>query len=539
MPNHAMDVEGSKRPELIKIAEKLETLPAPPDSVIRIFKMLGEKDSGVEDIVNLIKSELFVQTLRRIGIRQQDDFFRHSIVCAVCAGMIADKMSSNLKAMAFAGGLLHDAGKLIIQGCFPDEFRQVWSIHTEQEIPWLKAEQDVLGIDHTAAGRLLAKKWCLPDTVTETIELHHRPLDEIQGLEFIKQKEVVLAVNLADILAHEITADTMTSHRPDDDYRDILRFFDINPDDLEKIFSSLGKHYCDLASALDIKDNELSFYYQSLVRANKKLARIAVQNAKYHDLIKSYQNVTTENQEKDIEENQIDQKHNLVGAIAGGMAHDFNNILTAISGNVSLAKMYLRKDTEKAFEKLNQAETASRRAKDLTRQLLIFSKKGGTPMKRPASIAEIINNSIDLSLKDSNVRCEISMPDDLFLIEADQGQIIQVINNLIKNAEEAMQQGGLITLEAENITMGSKNNVPLRKGKYVKITVKDHGTGISKEDLPRIFDPYFTTKPKAKGLGLAIAYSIIKNHAGYIDLISELDIGTTFYIYLPASEEAE
>lgn len=244
------------------------------------------------------------------------------------------------------------------------------------------------------------------------------------------------------------------------------------------------------------------------------------------------------NKAKDIEKRLIEEKHKLVGAIAGGMAHDYNNILTAISGNVSLAKMYLMKDTEKALEKLNQAEIAFRRAKDLTRQLLIFSKKG-MPIKSTASIAELIHNSVDLAFKDSNVKCEMSIPDDLFLIEADQGQIMQVFNNLLKNAEEAMQQNGLITVQAENIKKGSDNQLPLNNGNYVKITIKDHGTGIKEEDLPRIFDPYFSTKPRAKGLGLAIAYSITKNHDGYIDLTSELDVGTTFYLYLPASEKVE
>ena len=244
------------------------------------------------------------------------------------------------------------------------------------------------------------------------------------------------------------------------------------------------------------------------------------------------------NKAKDIEKRLIEEKHKLVEAIAGGMAHEFNNILTAISGNVSLAKMYLIKDTEKALEKLNQAEIASRRAKDLTRQLFIFSKKG-MPMKSTASISELIHNSVDLAFKDSNVRCEISIPDDLFLIEADQGQIVQVFNNLLKNAEEAMQQNGLVILEAENIKEGSENQLTLTNGRYVKITIKDNGTGIKDEDLPRIFDPYFSTKPKAKGLGLAIVYSIIRNHGGYIDLTSELNVGTAFHVYLPVSGKVE
>ncbi|HEN21152.1 MAG TPA: hypothetical protein ENN86_03995 [Desulfobacteraceae bacterium] len=245
------------------------------------------------------------------------------------------------------------------------------------------------------------------------------------------------------------------------------------------------------------------------------------------------------NKAKDKEKRLIEEKHKLVGTIAGGMAHDFNNILTAISGNVSLAKMYLMKDTEKTLEKLNQSEDACRRAKDLTRQLLIFSKKGGTPLKRPIAVSEIINYSIGICLRDSAVRCDVSVPDDIFMIDADKEQITQVINQLIKNAEEAMEQGGIITLKAENITRESADKLHLRNTEYVKITIEDHGTGIANEDLPRIFDPYFTTKTKAKGLGLAIAYSIVSNHDGCIDLESELNAGTAFHLYLPACREVK
>jgi len=140
-------------------------------------------------------------------------------------------------------------------------------------------------------------------------------------------------------------------------------------------------------------------------------------------------------------------------------------------------------------------------------------------------------------LRGSNVRCQFFIPDDLWTVEMDEGQMSQVINNLVINAIEAMPEGGMIKVKAENITVEKEKGLPLKAGKYIKISIEDQGTGISKEHLPKIFDPYFTTKQKGSGLGLATAYSIVKRHDGYISVESKLGVGTTFYIYLPASEK--
>jgi len=225
-----------------------------------------------------------------------------------------------------------------------------------------------------------------------------------------------------------------------------------------------------------------------------------------------------------------------IGILAGGIAHDFNNILTGVIGNISLAKMYAEPESE-IFKTLKDAEVASLRAKDLTHQLLTFSR-GGVPVKETASIVEIIKDTVRFTLRGSNVQCKFSIPDDLWSVEIDISQINQVIDNLIINADQAMPERGLIKVSAENITMGEERSLPLKKGKYVEITVEDGGLGISEEHLQSIFDPYFSTKQKGSGLGLAISYSIIKNHGGYITVESKLSVGTTFYIYLPASMEA-
>jgi len=227
-----------------------------------------------------------------------------------------------------------------------------------------------------------------------------------------------------------------------------------------------------------------------------------------------------------------------ISTLAGGIAHDFNNILTAIIGNISLAKMSVDRETE-VFERLAGAEKASLRAKNLTQQLLTFSK-GGAPIKKTAAIGELIKDSASFTLRGSNVRCEFSIPEDLWPVEIDEGQMYQVIQNLVINAQQAMPEGGIIWLRAENILVGAggaRQRLPLPDGEYVKISLEDQGIGIPEEHLLKIFDPYFTTKQRGSGLGLATAYSIVKRHDGYLTVESKLGVGTQFHIYLPASQQ--
>ncbi|MDI6792234.1 MAG: ATP-binding protein [bacterium] len=228
------------------------------------------------------------------------------------------------------------------------------------------------------------------------------------------------------------------------------------------------------------------------------------------------------------------QKLESIGILAGGIAHDFNNILTAILGNISLAKMY-GKPEDKGFDKLTLAENASLRAKDLTGQLLAFAR-GGAPIKRPASIAELLKDTAGFILSGSNVKYQFSISDSLWPIECDVRQISQVINNLILNARDAMPEGGIIKVKAENIIVEAQSALPLQEGNYLKISIQDQGSGISKEILPKIFDPFFSTKHKRSGLGLAVSFAVIKRHQGYIYVTSKVGIGTTFDIYLPATE---
>ncbi|MBI5248285.1 MAG: PAS domain S-box protein, partial [Desulfomonile tiedjei] len=229
------------------------------------------------------------------------------------------------------------------------------------------------------------------------------------------------------------------------------------------------------------------------------------------------------------------EKLESLGILAGGIAHDFNNILTAILGNISLASLYSNSE-EKMAKRLKEAEKACLRAQGLTIQLLTFAK-GGAPVKKTASIGDIIRDAALFSLRGSNVRPEFSIADDLWTVEVDEAQISQVTNNLIINADHAMPEGGVVQVSAENVRVTRELGLPLETGQYVKFTIKDHGVGIPDQIITRIFDPYFTTKRMGSGLGLATSYSIIRNHGGIVTVESEANLGTTFHIYLPASQQ--
>jgi signal transduction histidine kinase/ActR/RegA family two-component response regulator len=228
------------------------------------------------------------------------------------------------------------------------------------------------------------------------------------------------------------------------------------------------------------------------------------------------------------------QKLESLGVLAGGIAHDFNNLLTGIMGNISMAKAYAN-PAEKAYARIVEAEKACSQTRGLTRQLLTFAK-GGAPVRKVESISQIIMDSAGFALRGSNVRCTYNLPDDLWNVEVDSGQMGQVINNLIINAAQAMPDGGVISVSAGNAAIGKEDNLPISNGRYVHILIKDQGAGIQEDILPKIFDPYFTTKKKGSGLGLASVYSIIMKHDGHITVASKPGEGATFHFYLPASE---
>ena len=228
------------------------------------------------------------------------------------------------------------------------------------------------------------------------------------------------------------------------------------------------------------------------------------------------------------------QKTEAIGTLAGGIAHDFNNLLQGVFGFISLARLKIH-DQVYASKLLEQADQAIGQAVNLTSQLLTFAK-GGNPLKKKTVLRSVIENAAKLALSGSSSDCVVTIAEDLWTTDADEGQIGQVVQNIVLNASHAMSRSGTVEITADNIEDSVEVTAVLPAGgRFIQICFKDNGTGIQPQDLAKIFDPYFTTKHKGSGLGLATSYSIIKRHGGTITVSSEPGTGTIFRVYLPAA----
>jgi PAS domain S-box-containing protein len=242
-------------------------------------------------------------------------------------------------------------------------------------------------------------------------------------------------------------------------------------------------------------------------------------------------------EDRRVLEDQLNQRQKLesLGVLAGGIAHDFNNLLTGIYGYIDLARSAVK--DPKAVEYLETTIGTLNRARALTLQLLTFAK-GGFPLQKITPLTPFIQDTVHFALSGSNTSRKFSLSENLWPCNIDKDQIGQVIDNIVINAQQAMPNGGDLEITAENISFGEKEHPPLARGDYVRVSIKDHGIGMPKDVLPRIFDPFYTTKTKGHGLGLATCYSITNRHGGCIDVESEQGKGSTFHVYLPASPES-
>ena len=229
------------------------------------------------------------------------------------------------------------------------------------------------------------------------------------------------------------------------------------------------------------------------------------------------------------------QESESLSVFASGIAHEYNNLLTAIIGNLSLAKMYAKPGYE-VYDVLAEAEKASIRAKDLTLQLLTFAD-GKNPVKKPLFLEKPLKDWITSSLGDSQITPELSIEENLWSVEADELQIHKVIDSIVLNARQAMPGGGLIRVKAENADIDTSAGLPLRKGKYVLISIEDNRTGVSEGLSEKMFDPFYTSGQKRSGFGLYTSYSIIKKHYGHFTVDSKPGVSTIFSIYLPVYQE--
>ena len=232
------------------------------------------------------------------------------------------------------------------------------------------------------------------------------------------------------------------------------------------------------------------------------------------------------------------RKHEAIGIFSGGIAHDYNNALTTIIGNIALAKLEFGRTNEKLMEFLTDAEAGSFRVKELTQQLTSLSR-GGRPVKQVVNITAMVNDVANSMMKDFSGERRLRIREDLWNVEIDEYQISHVLEYIIQNSIEAVSDDGSITVSAENVHVDkekSHHELVLLAGDYVKITVSDNGRGISQEEMKNIFDPYYSTKELRSGMGLAISYAVMKRHNGYIDVRSSAGQGSEFYIYIPKAQ---
>jgi PAS domain S-box-containing protein len=253
-----------------------------------------------------------------------------------------------------------------------------------------------------------------------------------------------------------------------------------------------------------------------------------------HRYVAGFFTDTTSRRQLDEERLKV-QKLDAIGTLAGGIAHDFNNLLQGVFGFIALSRL-AQDDKPRSLAMLAQAEKALQQAVHLTTQLLTFSK-GGQPIKKSLELAPFIQSAATFALSGSRADCRFAIEDNLASVDADEGQLTQVMQNIVLNAAQAMPQGGTVQIAARNVDSPNDGVPPqLPAGRFVAITIRDSGVGIPMRYLSKIFDPYFTTKDRGTGLGLATSYAIVKNHGGIIDVHSTTGNGSTFTIYLPVSD---
>ncbi len=305
------------------------------------------------------------------------------------------------------------------------------------------------------------------------------------------------------------------------------------------LYEEPGSLPCVLGHALDVTDRvkierALKDARGELRKANESLAeRVRERTAELQDANERLR-AEIEQRQRVEEELLHARKLESLAVLAGGIAHDFNNFLTVIQANLELARMQLDRDGP-ILQTLEQTAAACQRAGFLASQLLTFAK-GGAPVRRVVSVAQLLEDSVNLIRAGSAVSVDLGIEEGLWSAEIDPGQITQVFHNVLLNAKESMPDGGIIEVRASNLVVDDTGSgLP---GRCVSISIRDYGSGIPRDALPRIFDPYFTTKASGSGLGLATAYAIVTKHGGSISVDSQLGEGAVFSIRLPACDAA-
>ncbi|UYP44470.1 Sensor histidine kinase RcsC [Candidatus Lokiarchaeum ossiferum] len=315
----------------------------------------------------------------------------------------------------------------------------------------------------------------------------------------------------------------------------------MHPDDLERLSENIHRlhvirnYSTEREYRIKTKNGKMKWIHENLRRIDEKNQIYIEGTIVDISKMKNAELQLRESEVKRSEEQMQKEKLESIALLAGGIAHDFNNILTSVLGNLELMQMESLEGETQLL--LTETLQATHRATNLTQQLLTFSK-GKKPIKKTESIIQILDEASSFVLRGSNCKTQCIFEDLIPPINVDANQILQVINNLLINAKQAMEKGGIITISCSTIDINRIDTIPLPFGKYLKIAIKDTGKGIPKEIQSKIFQPYFTTKSRGSGLGLATSYSVIKNHNGHINFQSTKGVGTVFNIFLPVWDEA-
>lgn len=414
-------------------------------------------------------------------------------------------------------------------GVLPETFITVWS---QQFGAILQAMLLSLGL----ADRINTMRKQIVESHGKLIETNTR-LDEERELIFVTLKCIadgVISTNLQGrIFLMNAAAEKITGYAVSQAVsRDIKEVF--NPVSCSGSMPDVMRLILEGKGNIDLSHEDLMILDGDIIR-NISCNCSPIMNAESEivGIVIVFSDIT---QKRKYEEEIIrSSKLDAISTLAGGIAHDFNNVLTAIVGNVSLAKLKTG-DAEFISGILTDTESAAYRAKDLTQQLLTFSK-GGAPIKAVSNIRNLLIEVVHFHLSGSNVKVESDIEEDLWNASIDEGQMSQVIGNIAINAKQAMPEGGKIWVTAINLVVASDDGLRVPEGQYLRISIRDEGCGIPPENLDRIFDPFYSTKPEGNGLGLASSFSVIKNHDGDIEVLSSPGQGAEFIIYLPATEE--
>ncbi len=289
---------------------------------------------------------------------------------------------------------------------------------------------------------------------------------------------------------------------------------------LEESFCEMIRMIRKASDEITRKSGDLALVNEQIVQANQVLENEVRERKKAEAMLAELAKI---------------QKLESVALLAAGIAHDFNNLLAGVLGQVSLVKATLSSGDQN-HARLQEAEKAVGQARNLTEQLLTFST-GGSPVKKTVHLGDLLESTARFALRGSEVRCSFSLDPELWPVNIDDGQVSQVVSNLVLNAVQAMPSGGEIGVSAKNTELTSSGRLPLPPGRYVEIAISDQGVGIPEAHLSKIFDPFFTTKPKGTGLGLAASFSILKKHDGHIEVESREGVGSLFRFYLPAEQQ--